>query len=1349
MRDCCKGVSIHVISWNLCGISWENLELLVATCEFGDWDVLCIQEGLKNCQESVSILPGGAMVVTGGSEARGSCLIVLSQRMAKYFRGHSVGETCTGVFLDLTPPIRCVSWHAPTGAHDCEQYEKSIHEVERVLDELSLMGEKSVTVIGADVNCQLSPGEDSIGMHAAGERFNEHERAELIYGFLARRILRAASTYNRSGPTRFGLGARGEKEAPSQIDFLFVSAGVAADSFPGWIEGALETDHVPICQQICFVPNNASKRRHMFKWQIADPKKKDRIPLQWRPRNEEKFQALVTNQHARTVPQEMERIRIIAAGEQKQEGDGTVDYLQIPWRGLRRHSDTVTRRAYHHLIRSEQKKRKRQRESDELDRLLTKQGGGFGSLARRPARLQLPTRLEGDRDRKNWGSHIGKFYRNLYESMGPEDEESKHRLWVIIRKLAAQERRKGRPLVCHGEEIREIIKGISYGRAGGPDGLPSNVVKLFPWEMCKWLAGKFTKYLEKPDDEEERRPREWNASFVSLLAKTPQAEVLAQFRPISLSAFVQKIWEKWLANHIKMAVEARMSPQQHGFRSGYQSPELVQMLLRIKEIAGEWNGSFVFLKVDIKRAFDRVSHTALLKSLLHLETDKRAIEGIAGEILFAKVRPTLNAIEADAEVKLRRGVRQGSPLSGLLFIMILSDVLRPLERKWAKNEWGCFCGSLWYSYLLFADDPVLIGKDSVEIKAMLGDLQDALRLVGLETNEAKFQYIYGPMEEWMRKGAKILPGTDQSEKGMIVLGRLLRGGSVPDDIEDLRMKKAKGWGRYHAYKKILKHHTSRRHKLHLVESCILQAVLWMANTWKPTQQICRELRGFHLAVLRAVFPRPPGQRPEDCHPNTYHSRWIITMLQEEKRHLADVIFLQRFHRWAGHLARTPHAPLRQIIEYRDGDWWHRQHLPPWGIRHEGDRGNFHRWDQSLTDLHGVGWKDQARDRTQWKKLEVDLILLFQKPQKRARQEEKTQMQTKTEKRTCQVTHEESTDGRKENADSRRKGMKRAQVTQLVSTLQERYKRKYTRHGGILKEYLVPLGTSSECASGCGGRKLAKNFEAELARRKVSSTWARALSAVRPEQPLIDLVIQPLAGENQGGYDVFGTSCGLGRGRRTAGNCGRTKSSRCAGRPRCSGPGSLNGGEGGRRYTRARGAQASAAKQAGGDQAVERYTGPDPGRLHPTTSPKLVTGARLRRRDSEPGARGRRGQRRGGEEAIGDWRPAERRGQGRRASAEEEEEPTKRRRRITEKAMEKLEGGATKNSSIPPKSCSHSGGTAGGSESSASVSGTRPAVAPGLTGTRLCSSTLGAPTQELGVAREAQCQPASPQTQGRG
>ena len=264
---------------------------------------------------------------------------------------------------------------------------------------------------------------------------------------------------------------------------------------------------------------------------------------------------------------------------------------------------------------------------------------------------------------------------------------------------------------------------------------------------------------------------------------------------ISLSSFVQKIWEKWLSNYIKTAVEARLIPQQHGFRTGYQSPELVQMLLGLKEVAGEWGGSYVFLKVDIRKAFDRVTHSSLLISLLRLETDRRCVEAIAEEILFAKIRPRLDAVEAAEEVRLFLGVREGSPLSGLLFILILSDVLRPLEERWGDLFLGCKCGRFRYTHLVFADDFVLIGKDGREIAAMLSDLQQALATVGLETNASKFQYIYGPQDPLMSRTVQGLPGTDQSEKGMEVLGRTIRGGSLPDDVHDLHLKKAKGWGR--------------------------------------------------------------------------------------------------------------------------------------------------------------------------------------------------------------------------------------------------------------------------------------------------------------------------------------------------------------------------------------------------------------------------------------------------------------------------------------------------------------------------------------------------------------------------
>ena len=306
-------------------------------------------------------------------------------------------------------------------------------------------GGDSVIVIGADANCQLNPRDTCVGPLAAGERLNEHERAELLYGFLAQRVLRAVTTYNRGGHTRFGLGIRGEKEAPSQIDFVFCSSGLLRHSRRLGLRVPLKRITSRSVNRFVMFRSMLPKGGFCTNDRSRHPGRRTCYRCSGN-RDLEKFQSLVTSSHARTVPEEMERIRVLAAGEQRAKPTDHGDYLQTLWRGLRRHRDTVTRRAYHHLIRDEQRKRKRQRESDQLDRLLSGQSGGFGTLARRPARLNIPTTLEGDRDRKRWGRHIGDFYRRLYESPGKDDAEKTHRLWVIIRKLAAQERKERAPI---------------------------------------------------------------------------------------------------------------------------------------------------------------------------------------------------------------------------------------------------------------------------------------------------------------------------------------------------------------------------------------------------------------------------------------------------------------------------------------------------------------------------------------------------------------------------------------------------------------------------------------------------------------------------------------------------------------------------------------------------------------------------------------------------------------------------------------------------------------------------------------------------------------------------------------
>ena len=273
---------------------------------------------------------------------------------------------------------------------------------------------------------------------------------------------------------------------------------------------------------------------------------------------------------------------------------------------------------------------------------------------------------------------------------------------------------------------------------------------------------------------------------------------------------------------------------------------------------------------------------------------------------------------------------------------------------------------------------------------------------------------------------------------------------------------------------------------------------------------------------------------------------------------------------------------------------------PWGLRHAGDKGNLYRWDQCLTDVRGFQWKDLAQQRAVWKRVESSFLDHFCHAHKRKREvdqstETPTPAPERETKRDCQVPHVERTHGgpRKQ---------RESEVPSRVSTLKVRYKRKYTRQGDTLKEYLVPLGTSDECAPGQQGIKTrGAHLAQELKRQKNSSSWTRAIREVGDDQPLIDLLVRPTAGGQQGGHDIFGLPARLES--RSAGRGGTTGRSGAGSQP--------------------------PSKDAnhcgnGGSTLSKCIPGPHPRRLHQRmpTSPIASTGQRGGERDGGRAAGGK-------------------------------------------------------------------------------------------------------------------------------
>ena len=425
---------------------------------------------------------------------------------------------------------------------------------------------------------------------------------------------------------------------------------------------------------------------------------------------------------------------------------------------------------------------------------------------------------------------------------------------------------------------------------------------------------------------------------MSLLPKVAKCTQLQDFRPIALISQSQKIWERLLADLISPHMEAAFGDFQYGFRKGRQCAEVVATLLRVKEIALQWNAGYVLYRVDVKKAFDTVLHSSVISMLMRQKVDVRVIYAIAREITHTYQHVKMFGLAADMPTRMFRGIKQGSPLSGILFVATVGEKLQALQAKWEAAGMGLWVDTLHLSHLLFADDLVLIAPNGYHIRKMLAELEEVLAEIGLVFNAKKLSYVYGPNSPEMNESVRDLAGEDLSLTGMRILGRLFYGHGLRDDLADMKAKQMRTWQQYHAYKGLFRSHATIKKRLQLVQSCLLSVQLWLRETWKPCERLFSSLRGLHYALLRATIPLPIQEKVEGEHGNITHARWVLKQLQQHHMQLADALFLQRYFRWAGHVARSAPKHVHTVHVFRDQYWWEHQQTRKEGLQAHGGGG---------------------------------------------------------------------------------------------------------------------------------------------------------------------------------------------------------------------------------------------------------------------------------------------------------------------------------------------------------------------------------------------------------------------------
>ncbi|KAK4262419.1 hypothetical protein QN277_027981 [Acacia crassicarpa] len=294
------------------------------------------------------------------------------------------------------------------------------------------------------------------------------------------------------------------------------------------------------------------------------------------------------------------------------------------------------------------------------------------------------------------------------------------------------------------DEIKQAVFSMGNYKAPGIDGFPpifykNNWATVGP-SLCAFVKKVFQGSISVEES---------NKTLIALIPKRNNPELVTHFRPISLCTVHYKCVAKIITHRLKGVINELVSPFQASFIQGRHIQDNIiigQELLHIMSRNRSRRG-LMAMKIDLEKAYDRIRWEFLQQVLIEAGFEDDFIHLIIHCVSSVSFNVIWNGSQTEFFCP-QRGLRQGDPISPLLFVLCMDKLSHVICDAVDDGSWKPMATSKQgpkVSHLMFADDLLLFGVATEAQAACMMDCLDVFsKASGAKVNPTKSSIFFSP-----------------------------------------------------------------------------------------------------------------------------------------------------------------------------------------------------------------------------------------------------------------------------------------------------------------------------------------------------------------------------------------------------------------------------------------------------------------------------------------------------------------------------------------------------------------------------------------------------------------------------